>query len=350
MPMWVWALLVGVVAGCAEARLAAPMGVPVEVEPALQRARANGIELAWESFGDQHAPAVLLIMGLGMQMIGWDEQFCTQLAARGFRVIRFDNRDAGLSTSFDQAGDPNPLKVWDDLRRKRPATAAYHVADLADDAIGLLDALGIRSAHVVGVSMGGMIAQEMAIRHPERVRTLTSIMSSTGDPDVQGPTFEVLSALLAPFPPDRAGFIERSVQLARTIGSRGFPFEEARIRRLAGRSFERAYHPSGTRRQLVAIWASGNRKPALAGVHVPTLVLHGAADPLIPVENGRDTAQAIPGARLQIIAGMGHDLPRPVWPQLIDAIAALALSEAGLPGIGAPAGTTSPPARARPAQ
>src|SRR5205085_944186 len=172
---------------------------------------------------------LLLIMGLGMQMIGWDEELCALFAARGFRVIRFDNRDAGLSTHFDRAGDPNPLRVWDDLRKKRPAPPAYRIADLAEDAIGLLDALGIPAAHVAGVSMGGMIAQEMAIRHPERVLSLTSIMSSTGDPSVKGPSFEVLSALLEPFPAERAGFVERSLRLHRTIGSPGFPRDEARI-------------------------------------------------------------------------------------------------------------------------
>jgi pimeloyl-ACP methyl ester carboxylesterase len=284
----------------------------------------NGVELDWDDFGDPHAPALLLIMGLGMQRIGWNEELCEQLAGRGFHVIRFDNRDAGRSTAFDAAGDPNPLAVWDQIRKKRPFEPAYRVADLAEDAIGLLDALGVRAAHVAGVSMGGMIAQEMAIRHPDRVLSLTSIMSATGDPDVKGPSFEVLTALLKPFPPERNGFIERSLELAHTIGSTGFPFEEPRIRRLAARSFDRAYHPSGTRRQLIAIWASGNRKPGLQRLRLPALVIHGDADPLIPVENGRDTAAAIPGARLEIIAGMGHDLPRPIWPRLVDAIVRIA--------------------------
>jgi pimeloyl-ACP methyl ester carboxylesterase len=309
-----------VTAGCASTPPPSPPAPTLEPERPVQLARANGITLAWDSFGDEKAPPLLLIMGLGMQLIGWDEGLCTQLAARGFRVIRFDNRDAGLSTAFDDAGDPDVLKVWDDLRRKRPVRAAYQVSDLAEDAIGLLDALGLPAAHVAGVSMGGMIAQEMAIRHPDRVLSLTSIMSNTGDPTVKGPSFEVLTALLAPFPPDRPGFIARSLELARTIGSPGFPFDEQRVRRLAARAFARAYHPSGTRRQLVAIWTSGSRKPGLAALRVPALVIHGEADPLIPVEGGRDTAATIPGARLEIIPGMGHDLPPAIWPRLADAI------------------------------
>ncbi|HUS68385.1 MAG TPA: alpha/beta fold hydrolase [Kofleriaceae bacterium] len=315
-------LLVALVAGCATAPapLPAPDPAPGPERP-VQHARANGISLAWDSFGDESAPPLLLIMGLGMQLIGWDEALCETLAARGFRVIRFDNRDAGLSTGFDDAGDPDVLRVADDLRRKRPVRAAYHLSDMAEDAIGLLDALAIPAAHVAGVSMGGMIAQELAIRHPDRVLSLTSIMSNTGDPTVKGASFEVLTALLAPFPPDRAGFIARSVALARTIGSPGFPFDEARVRRLAARAFARAYHPSGIRRQLVAIWTSGSRKPGLAALRVPTLVVHGDADPLIPVEGGRDTAATVPGARLEIIAGMGHDLPPAIWPRLVDAIA-----------------------------
>jgi pimeloyl-ACP methyl ester carboxylesterase len=188
--------------------------------------------------------------------------------------------------------------------------------------VGLLDALSIPAAHVVGLSLGGMIAQEVAIRHPERVLTLTSIMSSTGDPDVKGPSYEVLTALLAPFPPQRNAFIERSVQLARTIGSH--PIDEPWVRRLAARSFDRAYDPSGVKRQLVAIWASPSRKPGLAQLKIPALVIHGQADPLIPVENGVDTAHTIPGARLILMPGMGHDLPQAVLPRVIDAIAELA--------------------------
>jgi pimeloyl-ACP methyl ester carboxylesterase len=293
-----------------------PAEVPRVVEKPAQRVKANGIELAWDSFGDDKAPVILLVMGLGMQMIGWPEDFCAQLAQRGFRVVRFDNRDVGLSTHF--SGDVNPLQVFDDLRRKKPVQSAYTLADMANDAFGLMDALGIDKAHVAGVSMGGMIAQQMAIARPERISSLTSIMSTTGDGDVKGPSFEVLGALLEPFPPERAAFIERSLRLARTIGSPGS--DEQAIRALAARSFDRAYAPMGPRRQLVAIWASGSRKAALASLKMPVMVLHGEIDPLIPVDGGRATAAAVPGARLEIISGMGHDLPRRLWPRVIDAI------------------------------
>ena len=317
------AVAVAVAAGCATTP-PPPAAIPRVVEPPVHRARANGLELAWDSFGDPHAPPLLLIMGLGMQMIAWDEAFCRALAARGFYVIRFDNRDVGLSTSFDALGDPNPLEVFDRLRRRKPVRAPYLVSDMAEDAIGLLDALGLPAAHVVGLSLGGMIAQQMAIAHPERVLTLTSIMSTTGDPRLRGPSFETIAALLEPFLPDRDGFIARSVALAHTLDGPGFPFDEARVRRLAARSFDRAYHPSGVRRQLVAIWLSGSRKAALARLRVPTLVFHGDADPLIPVDGGRDTARTIPGARLVVIHGMGHDLVPAVWPRLIDELVRLA--------------------------
>ncbi len=290
----------------------------------MQHARAGNVDIAWDSFGDPHARPLLLIMGLGLQMIAWDDAFCQSLAARGFWVIRFDNRDVGLSTSFDAWGDPNPLQVFDELRKKHPVTPPYRLRDMADDALGVLDTAGVQRAHVVGVSMGGMIAQELAIRHPERVATLTSIMSTTGATDVRGPSFETIAALLAPFPPDRAGFIRRSVELAHTLHGPGFPFEDERVRSVAARSFDRAYRPGGVRRQLVAIWLSGDRTPALATLRVPALVIHGDADPLVPVDGGRATARAIPGARLEIIPGMGHELPRPVWPRVIDDIAALA--------------------------
>jgi pimeloyl-ACP methyl ester carboxylesterase len=275
------------------------------------------VELAWQEFGDG-AP-VLLIMGLGMQMIGWDEAFCATLAQRGFRVIRFDNRDVGKSTWLDDRGDPNVLEVWDRLRRKKPVEPAYRLSDLADDAAALLEALAIPRAHVVGASMGGMIAQELAIRHPERVLTLTSIMANTGELDVQGPSYETLTELLRPFPSDKPGFIERSLEIARTLKAG----DEPRMRRLAARSFERGYHPAGLRRQLVAIWLSPGRRAALSRLQVPALVVHGDADPLVPVAGGLDTARAIPGVKLLLLPGVGHDLPPPVWPAVIDAISRL---------------------------
>jgi pimeloyl-ACP methyl ester carboxylesterase len=317
-------LVATLLAACA----ATPPPAPAEPAPVVERppqlARVHGVELAWDSFGDRHARPLLLVTGLGLQMIAWDDALCEALAARGFWVIRFDNRDVGLSTSFDAWGDPNPLHVFDELRKKHAVTPPYLLGDMADDAVALLDALGVPAAHVVGVSMGGMIAQEMAIRHRERVLSLTSIMSTTGATDVRGPSFETIAAVLAPFPADRAGFIERSLEVARTLHGGGFVLDEERYRRLAARSFDRAYHPGGVRRQLIAIWLSGDRTAALGKLTLPTLVIHGDADPLIPVDGGRATARAIAGAKLDIIAGMGHELPRPMWPRLVDGVAALA--------------------------
>ncbi|MGZ3438294.1 MAG: alpha/beta fold hydrolase [Polyangia bacterium] len=323
------ALVTLAIAGCATTHApAAPSPPAVEpapvVERPVQRARSHGVELAWDSFGDPKARPLLLLMGLGLQMIAWDDAFCEALAARGFYVIRFDNRDVGLSTSFDAWGDPNPLQVFDELRKKHPVNAPYLLRDMADDAVGVLDAAGVRAAHVLGVSMGGMIAQELAIHHPERVLTLTSIMSTTGATDVRGPSFETMTAVLAPFPPDRPGFIRRSLEIAHTLHGGGFAFDDERFRRLAARSFDRAYHPGGVRRQLIAIWLSGDRTQALQKLTLPTLVLHGDADPLVPIDGGRATARAIPGARLEIIAGMGHELPRAVWPRVIDSVTKLA--------------------------
>ncbi|HEX8951064.1 MAG TPA: alpha/beta hydrolase [Polyangia bacterium] len=313
-------------AACATKAPPPPADPASIVERPVQHARAGNVDIVWDSFGDPHARPLLLVMGLGLQMVAWDDAFCEALAARGFWVLRFDNRDVGLSTSFDAYGDPNPLQVFDELRKKHPVTAPYLLRDMAEDAVGVLDAAGVRAAHVVGVSMGGMIAQELAIRHPERVLSLTSIMSTTGAVDVRGPSFETMTALLAPFPSDRPGFIRRSVEVAHTLHGGGFPFEDERVRRVAARSFDRAYRPGGVRRQLIAIWLSGDRTPALHKLAVPTLVVHGDADPLVPVEGGRATARAIPGARLEIIPGMGHELPRPVWPRVVDDVAALAAS------------------------
>jgi pimeloyl-ACP methyl ester carboxylesterase len=290
----------------------------------MPRAQANGIELEYETFGRSSARPLVLIMGLGAQMVLWDEDFCEALAARDFFVVRFDNRDIGLSTHLDDAEVPN---VWTAIQRSmtnQPVDAPYTLAEMADDTVYLMAALGLERAHVVGASMGGMIAQTLAIRHPERLLTLTSIMSTTGNPEVPPATPDAMRVLMTPVPSEREAYVERSVASWRVIGSPGFPFDEARVRRRAGRSFDRAFHPAGVARQLVAIIASGNRKEALRSVTTPTLVIHGDADPLARIEGGRDTAAAIPGAELLIIEGMGHDLPRGAWPRIIDAIDALA--------------------------
>ena len=286
----------------------------------MARARANGIELDYDTFGSESGRPLLLIMGLGGQSIMWDEGFCDALAARGHFVVRYDNRDIGLSTKFDAAGVPNPLELMMKSAAGQPLDVPYTLDDMADDAAGLLDALGLDSAHVCGASMGGMIAQTVAIRHPQRLRSLVSIMSTTGNPSLPPAKPEAMAVLMAPPPTDRAGSLDAAVRTWRTIGSPGFPFDEAKIRERAGRLFDRSFHPQGPARQLAAIVAHGSRVEKLKTVSAPTLVIHGAADPLVPLEGGRDTARSIPGAELLVIEGMGHDLPEPAWPQLVGAI------------------------------
>lgn len=290
--------------------------------PPMPRAKSNGIEIEYEVMGDPGAPAMLLVMGLGGQMVLWEDGFCRLLVERGHRVIRFDNRDVGRSTSFDDAGIPDIAQLMTAAFSGQSVSAAYTLSDMAEDAIGLLDCLDIASTDVVGASMGGMIAQTMAIEHPERVRTMTSIMSSTGNPKLPPPAAEALSFLLSPVPTDREGAIEFGVQMFRTIGSPGFPFEEERIRRLAAQQYDRGGNPAGILRQLAAIAASGDRTARLASVRAPTLVIHGRADPLVPFEAGAATAAAVPGARLEAVEGMGHDLPSALWPTLVDWISA----------------------------
>lgn len=287
----------------------------------MRRARANGVELEYETFGRADDPALLLVMGLGAQMILWHEEFCDALAARGLHVVRFDNRDVGRSTWLDEAGAPDVLAAMAAATQRQPVRSAYLLRDMAADAAGLLDALDIDAAHVAGASMGGMIAQTLAIEHPARVRTLTSIMSTTSHPDLPAATPEAMAVLLTPAPTEREAAIERSVEVWRTIGSPGFPVDENEVRAQAARAFGRGVNPAGVARQLVAILASGHRREALGDVRAPTLVIHGSDDPLIPDAAGRDTAASVPGAELLLIEGMGHDLPRALWPELVDAIA-----------------------------
>jgi pimeloyl-ACP methyl ester carboxylesterase len=276
------------------------------------RARVGAIEIAYETFGAPDDPPLLLIMGLGTQMLGWPDGFCRALEARGLYVIRFDNRDAGLSTHLHDAPAPDVMAaVAGDTR-----SASYTLTDMAADAAGLLDALGLPSAHVAGASLGGMVAQTLAIEHPRRVRSLTSIMSTTGDRRVGVPSQAGAAALMAPPARDRDGAIERALSSARAIGSPGFPLDEEAVRDRASRSFDRAFDPPGVARQLVAVLASPDRTPRLHQLNVPTLVIHGADDALIDVSGGRATAAAIPAAELVIIEGMGHDLPRALWPEL----------------------------------
>jgi pimeloyl-ACP methyl ester carboxylesterase len=280
----------------------------------------NGVELCYDTFGDPQNPAMLLVMGLASQMIRWQDQFCEQLASNGYFVIRFDNRDIGRSTKFEEAGVPNMISLIVERQQGKDVSAPYTMTDMAKDAMGLLDALKIKAAHVVGVSMGGMIAQTMAIKYPERVQTLTSIMSTTGNPDLPLAKNEVLSLFAKQAPTDRDEYIEYFVKRQEILSGPHYPPDEANVRDLAGRSFDRSFYPQGTARQLAAVLASGSRKEALNNVQTPTLVIHGDADPLVPVEGGKDTAVSIPGAQLAIITGMGHDIPPKLAPKIIQLI------------------------------
>jgi pimeloyl-ACP methyl ester carboxylesterase len=276
----------------------------------------RGITLCYEAFGDRSDPTALLIMGLATQMVAWHEDFCRQLAERGLHVVRFDNRDVGHSSIV---GGRPPTVAQLLLRSKR--AAHYTLADMALDADGLLTGLELAPAHVVGASMGGMIAQTLAARHPEHVRSLVSIMSSTGSRWSGQPSPRIYPTFLKRSPPERGAYIAHMERLFGTIASPGFPRDIEDLRSLAGASFDRAHDPAGAGRQLAAIIASGDRTAEVSQIRVPTLVIHGTADPLVAPSGGRATARAIPGAKLTMIEGMAHDLPRALWPRLIDAIA-----------------------------
>ncbi|MFX1356569.1 MAG: alpha/beta fold hydrolase [Promethearchaeota archaeon] len=286
----------------------------------MPKAKVNSIELFYDTFGDPSSQPLLLIMGLGSQMIRWVPELCEEFVKKGFFLIRFDNRDVGLSTKIEEAGVPDIMKVYQKVLRGETIDASYTLNDMADDAIGLLDFLKIDKAHICGASMGGMIAQTIAIRHPSRVLSLTSIMSSTGNADLPQPKPEALKVLLTPAPSEREANINISVKAWRILWGSGYPFDEELQRKMAAESYDRSYYPDGFKRQLLGILASGDRTSALASVNVPTLVIHGADDPLVPIEGGKATAKAIPGAKLLIIEGMGHSLPPGTWPRVVDAI------------------------------
>lgn len=287
----------------------------------MPKAHCNGIHIAYETFGNPSGRPLLLIVGLGGQLIHWDDDLCQNLAERGHFVIRYDNRDSGLSAKIDEAGIPDFVDIFNKIRDKKKLCPPYTLDDMADDAIGLLDALEIRKAHICGMSMGGMIAQAIAIRRPLRVQSLISIYSTTGNPEIPHGKPEVMGLLIAPQPSERAANIEHRLGIFKRIAGTGFPFDEEWTRQIAAYAYDRCFYPQGVARQFVAILSNGNRKPALANVTVPALVIHGTCDPLIPVEGGKDTAAAIPGAQLMIIDGMGHDLPHGgAWPQIVEAI------------------------------
>jgi pimeloyl-ACP methyl ester carboxylesterase len=278
--------------------------------------QANGIDIVYDTFGDRSCPPLVLIMGLSSQMVIWEDQFCTRLSERGFWVIRFDNRDVGRSSKLDLLGRPD----FKALFSGNPLASIYTLDDMARDTLGLLFALGIESAHFAGVSMGGMIGQILAMDYADRVRTLTVIMSTTGNPLLPPPKPEAVQVLYRPFPTEEKAYVEYFIEMWKILSGNVLPFERERVERLAHLTFERGVYPAGSGRQIAAVISSGSRKERLAAVKVPVLVIHGDQDPLLPVECGIDVAESIPGAELKIIPGMGHALSRSVWDEIIDAI------------------------------
>lgn len=288
----------------------------------MPKAAANNISIEYELFGDASHPTILLIMGLGMQMIAWPEPFCRELAAQGFQVIRYDNRDTGFSTKFDGARSPGVPALLIRSLLRLPIRVPYTLRDMADDAIGLLDQVGIPTAHIVGASMGGMIAQNLAASFPTRVRSLTSIMSTSGHRSLPGADPLVSRHIFRSRPTngDREAVIAHNVRALELIGSPAYPVDEETRREMASASFDRCYYPAGFIRHVGAIVEDGDRRKRLARITSPTLVIHGREDPLVPLPGGIDTANHIPGARLEVIDGMGHNLPASLWPRLIDMI------------------------------
>ena len=284
---------------------------------------ANGLQIEVDIQGPEHGEPVLLIMGLGMQLIGWPDELVQMLVERGFRVIRHDNRDVGLSQGFDQHGVPNVMVEALRHRLRLRVRAPYQVADMAADALGVLDALGIEHAHVVGASMGGMIAQHIAAKHPRRVKSLTLIMTSSGARQLKQAHPKVLRVLLSrPQKADATTYLAHMSHVLSVIGSPAYPPEPQRLQQRLMASFSRAYRPAGTARQLVAVAADGDRSPLLARIVAPTHVIHGDADPLVPVPAAHDLVRKIPGAVADIVPGMGHDLPLALLPRIAEGIAA----------------------------
>ena len=259
-------------------------------------------------------------MGLGSQMIKWSVELCGLFVKSGFYVIRFDNRDVGLSTKFEKADDVNIIKLFKAVQKGKPVSAPYTLDDMADDAIGVLDDLNIQKAHICGVSMGGKITQNIGYRHPSRVLSLCSIMSTTGNQNVAQPKPEIMKIFLTPPPTEREANIVHSINRMHVLYGLGFPFDEKRARKIVTESYDRSFYPSGTKRQLAAILATGNRREQIATIKAPTLVIHGTDDPLLSIEMGKETTKAIKGSKLLIIEGMGHSLPPETWPRIIDAI------------------------------
>lgn len=284
--------------------------------------QANGLRIHYDDQGNPDDPVMLLIMGFGAQMILWPQEFIDAIIQRGFRVIRYDNRDVGLSEKLEGVKAPGLLKLTIYNKLGLTPKVPYSLADMAADGIGLLDALGIKQAHIVGASMGGMIAQHLAATYPDRVLSFTQVFSTTGNPKLPPARKEAIRALISrPSSETEDALVEHGVMIARTIGSPAYPAPEDRLRERARMSIRRSYYPQGATRHLSAIASDGDRRAMLRGITVPTLVLHGEADPLVPCEGGRDTAECIPSATIKTVPGWGHDLPLELLDDLSDTIA-----------------------------
>lgn len=288
--------------------------------------KANGIDIQFDSFGDKSAPPLLLIMGLATQLVHWDEDFCKMLASQGYWVIRFDNRDIGKSSKLHHLGTPSVTAMLANQWFRTSVNAPYLLNDMAEDALGLLDALSIEQAHLVGVSMGGMIAQCMALMAPHRVLSLTSIMSTTGDRSLPKPKKSVTMKLIRPLPKDEDAFVEQALKFWTLLHGEHFDFEHQRVSNLIRLARTRSYYPPGVLRQMCAILLSPDRTEALQALDLPALILHGDADPLVPVGCGEATARAIPNAKMKIYQGMGHTLPKQLWADMVDQISLLGKS------------------------
>ena len=289
----------------------------------MPRVHANGIEIEYDTFGEPQDRPLILIMGLSSQLVDWPESFCEKLAAKGHFVIRFDNRDVGLSSKLDDLGVPNIFEIFAAAQQGRAIESPYALSEMAADTIGLMDALNLERAHVCGLSMGGMIAQMMAIEYPRRLISLISMQSSTGDPELPGAEPPAMEAMVAPPPIERDAYIQHMVDVYRAFAGGSDKYDEGLQKEISALSYDRSFYLMGFTRQLAAILACGSRKDALAAVEVPTLVIHGSHDALLPMVHGKDTAESIPGAKLVIIHGLGHGMAYPVlWDEIIETLAA----------------------------
>jgi pimeloyl-ACP methyl ester carboxylesterase len=289
---------------------------------------ANGINLEYDTFGEESNRPLLLVMGLGAQMIHWDQDFCDMLAEAGHFVIRYDNRDIGLSEKMGQFSIPDMAQMMADFLEGKTPEVPYTLDDMAADGMGLLDALGIEGAHICGASMGGMIVQAMAINHGDRIKSMTSIMASTGNPDLPPASAEAQAALTTTSEENEAAVVQRAIEMNAVIGSPGFEFDIERATLKAIAAFDRSFYPAGIARQMAAVAAHGDRREALNQISVPTLVIHGTDDCLVPVEGGIDTHENIKHSELMLIEGMGHDLPVGAWKRIVDGVSNLTRTQA----------------------